>query len=814
MSINTSKFNPSLSTLYEETFCLSLIDLQGRLAYVNKKFCKLTGYSEDELLGNTWELLNKEPPIAVALHLLKEHFTEHKVYQETVRIFSKNNQKYWLDITIVPIYDGSGQLTHYLSLNIDITGSKLVSHEFAKARNDLQNFKYALDEAAVVAITNAQGVIIYVNERFCQLSKYSQDELIGKTHRVVNSGTHPKSFFKEMWRTISSGKVWQGNIRNLSKLGDYYWVNTTIVPFIGLDGKPFQYISIRQDITSHKAAKKSLEIALKNDFNTTVKNLQNAIFKYSFDENQQINITLLEGQIVEKLGMTTDTLNQIAFTKNSNSPNFKRQVVESLLGRSSQFEFEYLSYTFLVYLSPIFEDGRVVEVVGTAIDITDRKKAEQLVEHMAFHDHLTDLPNRRLLKKTIESTIESRVKSQEPFALLYIDLDRFKNINDSLGHYVGDQLLKAVGERLKLLVRKSDLVARLSGDEFIILCSSTTKAGAQLIAKRIVEEVSKPFLIDNLEIFIAPSIGISIFPEDGQNYDTLIRNADSAMYLAKQSGKSTYKFFTVELYNDLMERTLIEMELRQVLKKKELTLHYQPQIDFETGEIKGVEALLRWNHSSRGMISPGKFIPIAEETGVILPIGLWVLETACKKAKEWQDLGYPPIQMSVNVSLRQFNSPSFILDLKNTLLKTGLQPRYLNIEITESMTSDVDYCQSILQEIRNLGISISIDDFGTGYSSLSHLSKFPITHLKIDQSFIRELSTNSVIVKAIIDLAKNLHLRVTAEGVETKEQAEFLKTLKCDEAQGFLYSRPLPCHEITNLLNDIPYNKSEKPSEC
>ncbi|AXI00481.1 EAL domain-containing protein [Sporosarcina sp. PTS2304] len=803
MPLKTSVFNPSLSALFQETFCVSLIDLSGRMTYVNQNFCELTGYAEEELLGNTWEMLTTRRRTKDLLQILEVHFSYNKVYQESIRIYSKEKQKYWVDSTIVPIYDSNEQLTHYLSLDIDISGSKRVSHEYAKTRNDLHNFKYALDEAAVVAICNAQGVITYVNDHFCKLSKYSRAELVGKTHRVVNSGTHPKSFFKEMWETIQSGKVWRGNIRNLSKTGEYYWVNTTIVPFIGLDGKPFQYISIRQDITSHEAAKESLEKALKNDFKTTVKNLQNAIFKYSLDENNQINVTMLEGKITEKLGMTIETIKQMALSRNSNLTSFKRQLVEGLLGRSSQFEVEYMSYTFLVYLSPIFEEGRVVEVVGTAIDISDRKKAEQLVEHMAFHDHLTGLPNRRLLKQTIEYTIDRRVKTKEPFALLYIDLDRFKNINDSMGHYIGDQLLKSVGERLKLLVRQSDLVARLSGDEFIIFCTSTDKKGVQLVAQRIVEEVSKSFLINNLEIFIAPSIGISMFPEDGSTYDSLIRNADSAMYLAKQSGKSTYQFFTEELYNELMERTLIEMELRQVLKRNELVLHYQPQLDFKTGKMNGVEALLRWNHSSRGMISPGKFIPIAEETGLILPIGLWVLETACKQAKEWQDLGYPPIQMSVNVSLRQFNSQTFISDIKETLRKTGLQPHYLNIEITESMTSDVDYCQRILQEIRELGISTSIDDFGTGYSSLSHLSKFPITHLKIDQSFIRELCTSSVIVKAIIDLGKNLHLRVIAEGVETEEQAELLRTLECDEAQGFLYARPLPSHEIIQRLKHI-----------
>ncbi|PIC79647.1 PAS domain S-box protein [Sporosarcina sp. P18a] len=803
MPLYTPSISSHLSTLLDEKFCISLIDLSGHLTYVNQNFCELTGYSEDELIGRTWGKLNKEISIKETLHVLTKHFIHNAVYQVAIQIYSKSGTVHWLDTTIVPMYDTAGNLTGYLSLDIDVTGSKLVSNEYVKTRADLQNFKYALDESAVVVITNPQGVITYVNNHFCTLSEYSRRELIGKTHRVVNSGTHPKSFFADMWETIQSGRVWRGVIRNKSKFGRFYWVHTTVVPFIGPDGKPFQYISIRQDVTSQMEAEKSLELALKNDFTMTVKNLQNAIFKYSFDENNQINITLLEGKVAEQLGVTANTLNQLISNNTFNSSTFKRQLLGALLGRVGQFEIDYHSRTFLVYLSPIFEGENVVEVVGTASDITDRKEAERLVEHMAFHDHLTGLPNRRLLKQTVEDLIETRVNNQEPFALLYMDLDRFKNINDSMGHYVGDQLLKAVGARLQTLVRQNDLVGRLSGDEFLILCSSMTKQGAQMVAQRIVDEVSKSFLIDYLEIFIAPSIGISMFPDDGAEYDTLIRNADSAMYLAKQSGKSTYQFFTEELYKDLMERTLIEMELRQVLHKKELSLHYQPQYEFNTGNIIGVEALVRWQHPSRGMIPPGQFISIAEETGMILAIGLWVLETACRQAKEWQDLGYTSLLMSVNVSLRQFKSISFVADVKDTLHKTGLQPQYLNIEITESMTSDVVYCQSILQELRAIGIKISIDDFGTGYSSLSYLSKFPLTHLKIDQSFVRELHSNSVIVKAIIDLAKNLHLRVIAEGVETCEQAEFLKKLECDEAQGFLYSRPVPPNELLLLLTNI-----------
>lgn len=803
MPLKSTAYAPYLSAILDEAFCVMLFDSSGKIIHANNKFCTTAGYKPNELIGKSLDVLHDIFSPAALHRAAKQQMAHGEMRNITVPVYSRNGDRMWMDATVMPMYHDEEKTVRYLAFGTDVTESRHIMQKYKRTRTDLENFKHALDEAAVVAITNAQGVITYVNDRFLELSKYSRDELVGKTHRVVNSGTHPKSFFKEMWSTIQSGKVWRGDIRNRSKEGNMYWVNTTIFPVLGNNGKPQEYISVRQNVTSHKEAENSLAIALQNDFKQTVKNLQNVIFKYTFTQDEGITFTMLEGKTADELGLTKEMLNELSFHEKFNLSLFKRRLLEGMLGNSPQFEMEFGRYTFLVYLSPITnENNAVAEVVGTAIDITERKEAERLVEHMAYHDHLTGLPNRRRLKQTVQELIESRKASNQPFALLYADLDRFKHINDSMGHYIGDQLLILVGERLKSLVRKHDMVGRLSGDEFLILCTSATKEEVCAVANRIVKEISNLFTIGNLEIFIAPSIGISMFPEDGSDYDTLIRNADSAMYLAKQSGKSTYQFFTEELYNEIVERTLLEMDLRKALQKNELFLHYQPQFHFETGKVSGAEALLRWKHPVRGMISPAQFIPIAEETGLILSIGQWVLETACRQAREWQLLGLNAGVMSVNVSQRQFNSPTFIADVKKTLQLSGLSPQYLNIEITESMTSDVDYCQSILHELRNIGTQVSIDDFGTGYSSLSYLSRFPLTHLKIDQTFVRNLETDTVIVKAIIDLAKNLHLRVVAEGVETEEQALFLKQSGCDEAQGYLYSRPLPVEDIQKLLEN------------
>ena len=790
--------------LLEENFAVSIIDRTGTITYVNEIFCSISKYDADELIGQTYGIINPKYSTTSTLSEIELDIAKNKMTQRIIKGQAKDKTPFWVRATIMPIPSEDGRTTQFLSFDVNITERKLTEEKYKNTLDYLHNIENALDQSTVIAITDQRGIITHVNEKFCEISQYNEEELIGQTHQLINSGYHEKSFFKDMWRTIGTGQIWEGEVKNRAKNGSEYWMQTTIVPFLNDNGKPYQYISIRTDITSKKESEYALQIALKNDFRNTVKNLQNAIFKYTSDCNRNIKFTLLEGKTVEKLDLTTDNIiEKITAHNNSDSIlNHYRKVMENALrGNASQFELVFKNDTFLVYLSPIFENDEVVEVVGTATDISKRKQDAKVIEHMAFYDYLTGLPNRRLFQKTVNDLI--RLGESPSFAIMFIDLDRFKNVNDSMGHSVGDQLLKLVGERLQKWVRKSDIVSRHGGDEYVILLPSSNASDAETVAASILQSLSKAFTLNNIDIYISSSIGISVYPEDGPNYETLIGHADSAMYLAKESGKNNYQFFTNELHLEIIEKNFLEMDLRQALQKEQFTLHYQPLIDLKSGKLNGLEALIRWEHPIKGMISPVHFIPIAEESGLIIPIGKWVLMNACTQVKKWQEKLGISIQINVNVSIHQFKQSSFVADVKETLLKTGLEARFLNLEITESMTADGQSCQTTLHELRTVGINVSIDDFGTGYSSLSYLSKFPITHLKIDRMFVHELSkSNRAIVKTIISLAKNLHLNVIAEGVETEEQATFLKQLNCDEAQGFLYSKPLPEHEVEAILNE------------
>lgn len=800
----------SVSLLLEENFAVSIVDANGLITYVNQVFCDITKYRAEELIGKTYGFLNSDYSEETTFLQIKNEILNHKVSHQKVKSHAKDGTPFWIQATFVPVFDDNRQIIQYISFDIDITSKVLMNENYKNALLDFHNIENALNQSTIVAITDRKGLITYANDKFCELSQYPLDELIGQTHRIVNSGHHPKSFFIEMWQTIENGEIWTGDVKNRSKDGKSYWVNTTIVPLLNNKGIPYQYIAIRSDITARKEAEQSLEIALKNDFRQTVKNLQNAIFKYTYDDEGKILFTLMEGKIAQVLGITAEKINmrkvEYSFSKKELT-RIVRNLTKGLEGKAVQFELYLHGYTFLVYLSPISVDGEVVEVVGTAIDISERKEAEKLVEHMAFFDHLTGLPNRRLFQKKVKEEIAQALEDNTQFAIMFIDLDRFKNVNDSMGHPIGDQLLIAVGQRLLKSVRKNDFVARYGGDEYVILLPSCQQSEADTIAARILDELEYPLTFQNIDLFVTSSIGISIFPEDGHDYEALTANADSAMYLAKEKGKNNYQFFTEDLRRDIIEKMTLERELRHALIKNQFLLYYQPQIDLKTGQMTGLEALIRWHHPSKGIISPTDFIPIAEETGLIVPIGQWVLETACAQIKKWQEAHFPQLQISINVSFVQFMQTNFAKLVEETLVKTGLQPHYLNLEITESMTSDALNCQTTLYQLRKIGINISIDDFGTGFSSLSYISNFPITHLKIDQVFVQGTSTsNKAIVKTIISLAKNLNLKVIAEGVETVDQARFLKDLDCDEVQGYYYFRPLPEEQVTALLAISNYN--------
>ena len=448
------------------------------------------------------------------------------------------------------------------------------------------------------------------------------------------------------------------------------------------------------------------------------------------------------------------------------------------------------------------------EVLGAVIvfsDVTETRRMAQQMAYQATHDVLTELPNRILLQVQLQGAIERAERSGLQLVLLFVDLDRFKSINDGLGHTAGDALLKAVGVRLKSSSRKIDMVARFGGDEFIIVLENIHHERlATLIARKVRKALEQPYMIEGRECFITASIGISLYPKDGQDAETLLKNADAAMYQAKESGRNNALHYSQEMNIHSRKRLLLEHELRHAMERNQLVLHYQPQADLKTGKVQGVEALLRWHHPHLGLIAPVEFIALAEETGLIIPIGQWVIQTATEQAIAWQSEGLPPLRIAVNLSPRQFMEQRITSMIADILERSGLDPCYLELEITENIImKDLDNAVATLQALKSMDVQLAIDDFGTGYCSLSYLKRFPIDRLKIDQSFVRDIDTNpddAAITLAIIAMAHSMRLKVIAEGVETEEQLNYLKSHSCDEIQGYYFSHPLPADEISKVL--------------
>lgn len=485
------------------------------------------------------------------------------------------------------------------------------------------------------------------------------------------------------------------------------------------------------------------------------------------------------------------------------------------------------------------EKNQVIGVMGTVQDISERKKAEKRIYSLAYQDQLTGLSNRTFLREFLPAAISQAERNNCLLALLYLDLDHFKRINDTLGHSAGDQLLREVGTRLRHCVRDDDMVgryisdgseplpttihtnsiARLGGDEFIIVLSHLQQAGAAAqVAQRIIDEFAEPIVFHSHEIFISTSIGITVYPSDGKDVETLLKNADMAMYYAKEKGRNVYKYYKKSLNQTVIERHSIEHKLRQAIKRKEFSLQYQPRLDINTGQLKGLEALIRWHPPTGDLILPLDFIPFAEESGLIVPIGDWVLHTACQQNKAWQASGMPAVRVAVNLSARQFKERNLEKSIIRILNETGLDPQYLELEITEGMLmEDTGGTKRTLNALKTIGITIAIDDFGTGYSSLNYLTQFPIDILKIDKSFINDFTANpdkQTIVRAIISMAHSLNMTVIAEGVEQRQQVELLKQYGCDEVQGYFFSPPLPESCVQETANTLDADRDFYPNSC
>ncbi|MBX9915672.1 MAG: EAL domain-containing protein [Nitrosomonas sp.] len=674
-----------------------------------------------------------------------------------------------------------------------------------KISSELTAYLNAIGKLALISITDLKGKIIQVNEKFCEISGYSPEELIGQDHRILSSSTHPPSFFTGMWAAITKGQTWHQEICNRSKSGKLYWVDSTIVPLVGISGEIDRYLSVKVDITARKQKDLDLSERLKEsnclhavrnyleqdqDTEKTCQNiLKSLTLALQFSE-AAVAFIALGGKQFATAGYQADLPNAISAAIIANG---------EVCGRLR------VSYTQDFPFSLPYEQNLIDTVAHDLSRWYERKEAEKRIIEMATHDALTGLPNRHLLQDRIEQALVHDTRSQKQMAVLFIDLDHFKTINDSLGHDIGDLLLQAVAERLLTCVRSEDTVARQGGDEFIVVLNAIAESlDAAKVAQKILDALMRPYYIHKNELHICGSIGIAVFPDDGANAETLLKNSDVAMYHAKENGRNNYQFFTDDLNKSAHERHTLSLDLRYALERNELVLHYQPIMDMPDHRLHSVEALLRWRHPQHKLIAPDKFINLAEETGLIIPIGEWVLKTVCEQIKTWQAQGYRVPKVAINLSARQFRDKELINNITRILDETGVAAQYITLEITESMLIDnIEKVVETLSCLNAMGIRISIDDFGTGYSSLSYLKRFPIHTLKIDRTFVRDIVTDKsdhTIVATIIAMAHSLEMDVIAEGIETEEQLNLLRTQHCNHYQGYYFSKPVTAAEIEHML--------------
>ncbi|MHB8728271.1 MAG: sensor domain-containing protein [Sulfuricaulis sp.] len=782
---------------------LYMLDINGVFTLSEGKGLEALGLQPGQVVGQSvFDLYRDDPDVITCIRRALAGETFSATTRAQGLVFES-----WYS----PVRDAQGAVRGVIGVAMDITERQRAEQALRESENRFQSVVNTALNAIVVL--SPEHRILEFNPEAERIYGYRREEVLNRDYFELFL---PREKWKEVADDLSQvlvGKETRG-FENVirSADGSRRIIAWNVSRMDDAAGRVIGIVAIGQDMTTRRQAEADLrENELK--FRTLFETANDAIFLMQKDRFVDCNtrtLTMFGCRRDEIIGHSPVEFSPEYQPDGRSSKEKAQEKISAAFGGKPQFfDWQHIQVNGTPFDAEV--SLNVIELGGERYlqaivrDITERLQAQQRLQFLAHHDALTSLPNRAMFLERLDHALTRARWTQRPLAILFLDLDRFKNINDTLGHDIGDSALRVTAERLKSCVREGDTVARLGGDEFTVLLEDIANSDdVPAIAQKITDTLSRPFDLDGREFTITTSIGISLYPSDGDDSLKLLRNADTAMYRAKDQGRNKFQFYSAEMSAKALEKFMIENSLRHALDREEFLLYYQPQVDLSTGSIAGVEALLRWRHPELGLIPPAQFIPVAEETGLMKSIDEWVLRTACTQARAWQSAGLPSVSMTVNLSGRTLSESGLADAVGKNLRATGLAPRFLELEITESVImKNAQATVEMLESLSRMGVRLSIDDFGTGYSSLSYLKRFPIDTLKIDQSFVRDITTDAddaSIVTAIVAMGHGLGLKVIAEGVETQGQLAFLRNQGCDGMQGFLFSRPLPAAELTRLL--------------
>ncbi|MCG7939113.1 MAG: EAL domain-containing protein [Candidatus Thiodiazotropha lotti] len=798
-----------------------VIDPERKTLDVNERLRELLGYSKEEMQGKTpMEFVDEANKLIFIEQTNKISKTDRRSYD--VELQHKDGYNIPTHFSAVTLRQQDGSVFSSIAFVEDITERKRLEAELRAGEQNLR--RLINSQPACVSTIGKDGELLSINPKGLEIIQAESLDQLPKTILFDLIDEPYKEAFEQINQLVFNGQSTSLTFSITGLKGRHIWLETHAVPIMDSEGAVIEHLGLTHDVTDR--LNMEMQVYQEREFlQTVIDNITDAVMVIDTDLQIQL-LNKSVKRVLKGFGFEREQpkyyfdLPFVSYPADgSDAQNCPvHRVLENgrqasaILSRPFSSNSSSLKRVEVIASPLLNSDGTLRGVIEVARDITEHlelldevKQQKDNLQHLAHHDSLTNLPNRALFLMRLQQAISKAKRSNTQLAVLFVDLDRFKEINDSLGHAVGDMVLKEVAKRFSDSVREEDLLARLGGDEFTFISEGLNKPQhAAIVAQQIIHSLELPFEMDNHQFFLTASIGISVYPQDGRTVDTLLRNADAAMYKAKDEGKNTFQYYTADMTEQAFERIFLESSLRRALVEDQLVVYYQPQYATAGGDLIGVEALVRWMHPDMGMVSPSRFIPLAEDTGLIISLGEQVLRIACKQMASWNEQDIAPKRLAVNLSVKQISSAELIPTIKTILEETGCRAEWLEFEVTEGfLMKDPEASVSILQQLRDLGADLAVDDFGTGYSSLAYLKRFPLTRLKIDRSFIHDVPGDGddvAITRAIIAMAKNLNLNVLAEGVENEEQRSFLVAEGCNDAQGFYFGRPLSAADTSKLL--------------